>query len=49
PTQPAPKMTWVHWVLCNIPPDKARLAETAMKGHILGEAVLIGTYKKQEK
>lgn len=26
-------------------PDKAKL-EAAMKGHVLGEAVLIGTYKK---
>lgn len=107
PDPAAPKMTWVHWVLCNIPPDKAGLAEeagnhpaeagmlegfsssnrggyggpcppigthryffklyaldtrldnllspfkadveAAMKEHILGEAVLIGTYKKQGK
>ncbi len=104
PDPAAPKITWVHWLLYNIPPstdrldegagnqaprkplltglgsskktgyggpcppigthryfhklyaldavladlslpDKAAL-EAAMKGHILGEAVLIGTYKK---
>jgi len=104
PDPAAPKFTWVHWVLCNIPPVTTGLAEgagnrpavgmleglnswnrggyggpcppigthryfhklyaldtvledmlsplkadveAAMKGHILGEAVLIGTYKKQ--
>ncbi len=104
PDPAAPKITWVHWLLYNIPtsvdrleegagnraalkplmdgtgsskksgyggpcppigthryfhklyaldvvlpdlsqPDKAAL-EAAMKGHILGEAVLIGTYRK---
>lgn len=104
PDPAAPKMTWVHWVLYNIPPtasglaesiapealpagtrqgindwkrtgyggpcppkgrhryfhklyaldtvlpdlgkpDKARL-ESAMRGHILGKAELIGTYQK---
>lgn len=29
PDPAAPKMTWVHWVLYNIPPDTAGLAEDA--------------------
>jgi Raf kinase inhibitor-like YbhB/YbcL family protein len=91
PDPAAPKMTWVHWVLYNIPPDatglpqgindwkrtgyggpcppigthryfhklyaldvvlpdlgkpgKAQL-EQAMKGHVLAQSELIGTYKK---
>lgn len=107
PDPAAPKFTWVHWVLYNIPPGKTGFAEgagnhpaetgmqegfsswnrggyggpcppigthryffklyaldtviddllsplkadveAAMKGHILGEAVLIGTYKKKSK
>ena len=104
PDPAAPKMTWVHWVLYNIPPsagaldegvanlpagtraglsDFKRMAyggpcppvgrhryfhklyaldvvlpnlgqptkaalEAAMKGHIVGQAVLIGTYGKGE-
>ncbi|WP_411267104.1 YbhB/YbcL family Raf kinase inhibitor-like protein [Chlorobaculum sp. MV4-Y] len=105
PDPAAPKFTWVHWVLYNIPPETTELAEgagnqpaeagmlegfsswnrggyggpcppvgthryffklyaldtviddllsplkadveAAMKGHILGEAMLIGTYKKE--
>ena len=27
PDPTAPKMTWVHWVLCNIPPDASGLVE----------------------
>ncbi len=27
PDPAAPKMTWVHWVLYNLPPSAARLAE----------------------
>jgi len=27
PDPKAPKMTWVHWVLCNIPPDTSGLPE----------------------
>jgi hypothetical protein len=27
PDPEAPKMTWVHWVLCNLPPDTSRLDE----------------------
>ena len=104
PDPAAPKMTWVHWVLYNIPPDAASLAErvssdklppgtreglndwgrkgyggpcppvgshryfhkiyaldrmlpdlgkagkaqveAAMEGHVLAEAVLMGTYKR---
>ena len=105
PDPRAPKMTWVHWVLYNIPPDVAALAEgadglpaaarqgrndwkatgyrgpcppvgrhryfhklyaldallpdlgepdkaaleRAMKGHILAEAALIGTYAKGDR
>ncbi len=103
PDPKAPKMTWVHWVLYNIPPGTSGLAEHvrtlpagtreglndwkrtgyggpcppvgrhryihklyaldtvlpdldkptkaqlehAMQGHILAQAVLIGTYQKQ--
>jgi Raf kinase inhibitor-like YbhB/YbcL family protein len=105
PDPAAPKFTWVHWVLYNIPPETTGLAESAgsrpaeagmlegfsswnrggyggpcppigthryfhklyaldtvlpdllsplkadieaaMKGHIIGEAVLIGTYRKK--
>lgn len=64
PDPRAPKMTWVHWVVYNIPadvhglyaldtilpdlghPTKAQLL-SAMKGHVLAEAQLIGTYAKQ--
>jgi Raf kinase inhibitor-like YbhB/YbcL family protein len=106
PDPAAPKFTWVHWVLYNIPPETTGLAEgagnrpaagmlegmsswnrggyggpcppigthryfhklyaldivlddmlsplkadieAAMKGHILGEGVLIGTYRKKGK
>jgi Raf kinase inhibitor-like YbhB/YbcL family protein len=105
PDPAAPKMTWVHWVLYNIPPSASGLTqgvsvlpngtkqakndwkvtgyggpsppkgthryfhklyaldtllpdlgasatkksvEEAMKGHILGHAELVGTYKKQK-
>jgi Raf kinase inhibitor-like YbhB/YbcL family protein len=103
PDPAAPKMTWVHWVLYNLPPTRGSLAEgasalppgtrqglndwqrtgyggpcppigrhryfhklyaldtvlpdlgrptktmleKAMKGHILGQAELVGTYQKQ--
>jgi len=105
PDPAAPRMTWVHWVLYNLPPDTTGLAEgiapadmplgtglgrndwgrtgyggpcppvgrhryfhklyaldslldelstptkaavaAAMKGHILDEAVLMGTYQKR--
>ncbi|TNJ39224.1 YbhB/YbcL family Raf kinase inhibitor-like protein [Chlorobaculum thiosulfatiphilum] len=107
PDPAAPKFTWIHWVLCNIPPETTGLAEeagnrpaeagmleglsswnrggyggpcppigthryffklyaldtvlddllsplkaeveAAMQAHILGQAVLIGTYKKRGK
>ena len=104
PDPAAPTRTWVHWLLYNLPPDCAGLAEAvatlpsgalegqndwhrtgyggpcppvgrhrylhklyaldtvlpdlqqptkarleaAMKGHILAEAVLVGTYEKQQ-
>ena len=32
PDPAAPKRVWVHWVLYNIPPDVARLAEGASPG-----------------
>jgi len=106
PDPAAPRMTWVHWVLFNLPPDTTGLAEgvasrdlprgtgeglndwkrtgyggpcppvgrhryffklyaldtalegltrptkaaveTAMKGHVLAQAELIGTYQKQK-
>lgn len=105
PNPEAPKMTWVHWVVFNLPPDSSRLpenadaagypasagvgrndwkrtayggpcppvgrhryfhklyaleleldrleaptkaeVEAAMQGHVLAEAHLVGTYKKQ--
>jgi hypothetical protein len=105
PDPKAPRMTWVHWVLYNLPPDSSGLAEdagsgplppgaqpglndwkrtgyggpcppigrhryfhklyaldvrldglkratkadleAAMKGHVLAEATLIGTYQKR--
>jgi len=103
PDPAAPKMTWVHWVIYNLPPDTNGLAEAAsvlppgtqqglndwkrtgyggpcppigrhryfhklyaldtllpdlgrpnkatlekaMKGHILGQAELVGTYQKR--
>jgi len=105
PDPNAPKMTWVHWVLYNLPPDASGLAEgiapsalpagtregkndwkrtgyggpcppigrhryfhklyaldtllpdlgpatkaeveAAMKGHVLAQAELVGTYQKQ--
>lgn len=31
PDPDAPKMTWVHWVVYNIPPDVAGLAEGASR------------------
>jgi hypothetical protein len=104
PDPKAPRMTWVHWVLFNLPPDTtglpentlpedlppgtgqgmnswnrtgyggpcppvgrhryfhklfvldtvlalsgkpdARTLETAMQGHIIGQAQLVGTYRK---
>ena len=106
PDPAAPRMTWVHWVLYNLPPDTTRLAEgtlsadlpsgtlegindwqrtgyggpcppvgrhryffklyaletmledldnptkaqveSAMKGHILAQGQLVGTYMKKE-
>lgn len=32
PDPAAPRMTWVHWMVYNIPPDTAGLAEGAAKG-----------------
>jgi hypothetical protein len=29
PDPAAPRMTWVHWVLCNLPPDTTGLPEDA--------------------
>jgi Raf kinase inhibitor-like YbhB/YbcL family protein len=34
PDPKAPKMTWVHWVLYNIPTDTAGLAENAPRGDL---------------
>jgi len=34
PDPRAPKMTWVHWVLYNIPPDSTGLAEGAGNGEL---------------
>ncbi|ALF89544.1 MULTISPECIES: YbhB/YbcL family Raf kinase inhibitor-like protein [Ralstonia solanacearum species complex] len=34
PDPAAPRMTWVHWVLYNIPPATTALAEGAARGHL---------------
>nr|CUV13473.1 conserved protein of unknown function [Ralstonia solanacearum] len=34
PDPAAPRMTWVHWVLYNIPPATAVLAEDAARSHL---------------
>ena len=34
PDPAAPKMTWVHWVLYNIPPDADQLPEDANRGSL---------------
>ncbi len=36
PDPKAPKMTWIHWVLYNIPPDAAGLPEAAATGDLPG-------------
>jgi len=41
PDPKAPKMTWVHWVLYNIPPDTKRLKE-ALKHNELPAGTLEG-------
>lgn len=41
PDPAAPKMTWVHWVLCNIPADRGGLAENV--GTALPSGTLQGT------
>ncbi len=42
PDPAAPKMTWVHWVLYNIPPGATGLAE-AVKPHELPKGTLEGS------
>lgn len=39
PDPAAPKMTWVHWVVFNIPPDVASLVEGASGGALPSGAV----------
>jgi hypothetical protein len=34
PDPAAPRMTWVHWVLANLPPDAAGLAEAVSPGSL---------------
>jgi hypothetical protein len=34
PDPAAPRMTWVHWVLANLPPDTAGLAEAIAPGSL---------------
>ena len=52
-----PKMTYVHWVLYNLPPWAAGLLpdlgtptkaalEAAMAGHVFAQTELMGTYQK---
>ena len=36
PDPAAPKLTWVHWVLYNIPPNASGLAIAATAGELLG-------------
>jgi Raf kinase inhibitor-like YbhB/YbcL family protein len=39
PDPQAPRMTWVHWVVYNIPPDVTGLAEAASSGNLPPAAV----------
>lgn len=41
PDPKAPKMTWVHWVLYNLPPDSSGLAQ-AMNSHELPAGTMEG-------
>ena len=34
PDPKAPKMTWVHWILYNIPPDTTGLPEGVISGNL---------------
>lgn len=34
PDPAAPKMTWVHWLLYNLPPDAHGLPEAVTRGHL---------------
>lgn len=34
PDPAAPKMTWVHWLLYNLPPDVHELPEAVTRGHL---------------
>ena len=52
----APGGTFVHWVIYNMPaqtqnlpkglPHDKTLADGSMKGHILAESALMGTYRR---
>lgn len=45
----APKMTWVHWVLYDIPPATVALAENASKtGLPVGTKVGVNDWKRQD-
>ena len=47
PDPRAPKMTWVHWVLYNIPPDVTSLAEGVSPGdHPTGAQEGLNDWKK---
>jgi len=39
PDPKAPRMTWVHWVLVNLPPDTAGLAEAVSPGALPADTV----------
>ena len=46
PDPAAPKMTWVHWVLYNLPPEAGSLPE-AVQDKDLPKGTLIGTNDRQ--
>ncbi len=46
PDPSAPKMTWVHWVLYNVPPQTAALAEGASRSPPQGSKDGLNDWKK---
>ncbi len=46
PDPKAPKRTWVHWVVYNLPPDLDRLGENAQPEQFPGAAVALNDWKR---